>query len=515
MHQGIRAAPDPVKPAVIAAESAVSLSYGELTENSARLAGALHARGLERGDVVAILADLSPCGFETYWAALSSGLTFTPIDCSLSLEETAYVINDSGARALVVSAELDDLATELRPLTPGVDVRLAFGGVVDEHETYESVVLGSHTATVGESRGREMFYTAGVTGRPRATRVVAADGEPDEHTRCLRTLLTRSCAVDRDTVLLSALPFSDALGSQVAVSVHDAGGTVVTAARHSPEALLAAIEHYRVSVLHVAPAMLVRLVKLPQRVRDGYDLASVRAVIHSGAPCPAEAKQRAIDWLGPIVHEFYSGAERNVMSFIDATEWRARRGSVGRSVLGSVHVCDQNGDEVPRREVGTVYVERRAPAFWYHNAPDVTMAAQHPVRPNWTTVGDLGYVDDDGFLYLADRESFVITVDGGAVYPREVEDLLVMHPRVADAAVIGIPDERDGQQVKAVVQPERDAEPGPELARELIELARAHGGRHTVPRSVDFIDTVPRTAGGKLTKRSLMRKYALVDSVAP
>lgn len=502
-------------PAVIAAESAAALSHHELTENSARLAGALRDRGLSDGDVVAILAEASPRAFEAYWAALRSSLTVAPIDCSLSLEETAYVINDSGARALVASAELADLLTAVRPLTPDVDVRLAFGGAVGEHDSYESVLAGSHPARLRHTPARAMFYTAGVTGRPRAARTVAADGEQDEHARRLGELLRRWCTTGSATVLLSDMPFSDALGTQVAASVHGAGGTIVTMARRSPESLLAAIEYYRVTMLHVPPATLVGLLKLPQRVRDGYDLASLRAVIHSGAPCPPEAKQQAITWLGPIIHEFYSCTERNGMTFIDATEWLGRRGSVGRSVLGAVRVCDRDGAELPSGEVGAVYFERRSPPFWYQNAPDVTIAAQHPIHPNWTTVGDLGYLDEDGFLYLVERESFVINRKGVRVYPRAVEDVLVMHPLAADAAVIGIPDEHDGQQVKALVQLEHGAEPGPELARELIELARSRCGPHTLPRSVDFVESVPRTASGKLTKRALLRRYALADSVTP
>lgn len=513
MHPGNHALRHPHKPAVILPDAATSTSYGQLDTNATRLAGALRDRGLVAGDVVAILADSASQAFETYWAALRSGLTVTPIDCSLSLEETAYLINDSGARALVVSADLGELATALRPLTPSVEVRLAFGGAVEQHEPYASVVSGAQRALSEPARGRAMFYTAGVTSRPRGVRVVAPDGEPDEHTRRLGALLTRVCGIDSDTVLLSDMPFADALATQVSGAVHGEGGTVVATTRQSPETLLATIQRYRPTVLHLTPAMLVRLLKLPQRIRDGYDATSLRAVIHSGAPCPPQAKQRAIEWLGPIVHEFYSGAERAGMTVIDAEQWLARPGSVGRSVLGAIRICDEDGAELPCDQVGTVYFERPSASFWYHNAPRLTANAQHPIQPNWATMGDLGYLDAAGFLYLVDRGGFVINTKNGPVYPRAVEDLLVMHPRVADAAVVGVSDEQDGQQVRAVVVPADGVDAGHELARELIELAAARASSGAVPRGVDFADTVPRTASGKLTKRALMRKYALADGV--
>jgi fatty-acyl-CoA synthase len=253
--------------------------------------------------------------------------------------------------------------------------------------------------------------------------------------------------------------------------------------------------------------MFVRLLKLPEAVRSRYDVSSLKVAIHAAAPCPPEVKQAMIDWWGPVLHEYYSSTEANGITFIDSAQWLDRPGSVGRAGLGVLHVTDDEGKELATGDVGTVYFERDERPFEYHNDPDRTAAAQHPEHENWTTTGDLGFVDGDGYLFLTDRKAFTIISGGVNIYPREIEDVLVGHPSVLDVAVIGVPDDEMGEAVKAVVQPAPGVEGGPALEKELIEYVRGQIAHYKAPRTVDFTDFLPRTPTGKLVKQQLRDRY--------
>jgi fatty-acyl-CoA synthase len=257
----------------------------------------------------------------------------------------------------------------------------------------------------------------------------------------------------------------------------------------------------------MVPTMFVRMLKLDEEIRTRYDMSSLRVVIHAAAPCPVDVKLAMIAWLGPVIYEYYSATEVHGMTVIDTEEWLTHRGSVGRSVLGTLHICDDDGHELPVGSIGTVYFERDCLPFTYHNAPEKTAEAQHPAHPLWTTVGDLGYVDDEGYLYLTDRKSFMIISGGVNIYPQEVENALAMHPAVYDAAVIGVPDPEMGEQVKAVVQLNPGLPGSDELAADLIEYTRARIAHYKAPRSVDFVDRLPRTPTGKLVKGKLRERY--------
>lgn len=506
MHPDTPPGRDAGRLAVVAADSDEALTHADVAADTERLRGSR----TNAGDVVALLARASPRALGAYWAALRAGFAVVPIDCALSLEEVAYLVNDSGARVLVAAADVADLAAEVRPLTPCIERRFAFGGPIAGHETYEPTVPTPRGVLFGERWGHEIFYSAGVTGRPRAA---GSDETRNEYRRRLRHLLTGSCAVDSETVYHSTLPLADALAAQTLGVVHAAGGTVVTTTRPAPECALAAVERRQVTVLHLAPATLVGMLKLPETVRATYDLSSLRAVILSAAPCPPEAKRQAIMWLGPIVHEIYNCAERTGLTFLAAAEPPSKWGSVGRSLLGSVHICGPEGAEVPAGVTGRVYFEHDGRNPGAADLPDHNAFVGHPYHPDWSTPGDLGTLDDDGFLYLADREAFVIRSGGTVVYPREVEDVLVMHPGVADVAVIGIRDETIGQQIKAVIKVDPAAVAGLELERDIVEFARGRLSSEYLPRTIDFAEDIPRTESGKLAKRVLARKYALADSV--
>jgi fatty-acyl-CoA synthase len=271
---------------------------------------------------------------------------------------------------------------------------------------------------------------------------------------------------------------------------------------------LQAVERHHVTHSQWVPTMFVRMLKLPPQQRERYDLSSMRVAIHAAAPCSVEVKQAMIDWWGPILHEYYASTEGMGITLIDTPQWLDKPGSVGKAGMGVLHICDDTGKELPVGEVGTIFFERETLPFTYHNDPEKTKSAQHPEHPNWTTSGDLGYVDDDGYLYLTDRKAFMIISGGVNIYPQEIENALTLHPKVFDIAVIGIPDPEFGEQVKAVVQPAAGLTPGPELEHELLQFLRERMAHFKIPRSVDFVSELPRTPTGKLQKGKLRQSYA-------
>jgi fatty-acyl-CoA synthase len=284
------------------------------------------------------------------------------------------------------------------------------------------------------------------------------------------------------------------------------GGTVVMLRKFDARAALAAIERYGVTYAQFVPTMFVRMLKLPEEARASYDLSSLTGAVHAAAPCPVEVKDKMIAWWGPILDEYYGGTEGIGVTVIDAETWLAKRGSVGKPVLGTVRICaDETGDELPVGETGIVYFERERMPFEYHNDPERTQAAQHPLHSNWSTLGDIGHVDTDGFLYLTDRKSFMIISGGVNIYPQEIENALVLHPAIHDVAVIGIPDAEMGESVKAFVQPAPSAEPGPALAEEIIAFVKSRIASYKAPRSVEFVEQLPRTETGKLLKADLKK----------
>jgi fatty-acyl-CoA synthase len=282
------------------------------------------------------------------------------------------------------------------------------------------------------------------------------------------------------------------------------GGTVVLMERFDAEEALALIARYRVTHGLFVPTMFVRMLKLPKAARAGHDVSSVRAALHVGGPCPPEVKRAMIDWWGPAIAEYYAGTEANGATFIAAADWLDHPGSVGRAVRGTVHICREDGVEQPAGQSGTVWFESDT-RFEYHNDPDKT-AGVHDSR-GWSTLGDIGYLDEDGYLYLTDRAAFMIITGGVNVYPQEVENTLILHPAVADVAVFGVPNEEFGEEVKAVVQPAQGAVADGALARSIMDFGRDRLAHYKCPRSVDFVDALPRHDSGKLLKAALRQPY--------
>ena len=373
-------------------------------------------------------------------------------------------------------------------------------------ESYEFSVAAFPAEPLAEQwLGEIMLYSSGTTGRPKGVRRPLRLLKVDEDDMLVQ--FTRGYGFDADTVYLSPAPIYHAAPLAFSVGVQSNGGTVVMMPRFDAEAALAAIERYRITHSQFVPTMFVRMLKLPAEVRSRYDLSSHRLAIHAAAPCPVEVKRAMIDWWGPIIHEYYGGTEGNGMTRIDSAAWLAHPGSVGRPIIGVLHICDEAGNAVPAGESGLVYFERDQLPFAYHKDAERTRAAQHPLHPTWSTLGDVGYVDAEGYLYLTDRKAFMIISGGVNIYPREIEDVLVTHPAVRDVAVFGLPDADMGEQVKAVVELMDEATPSDTLAAELLAFARGRLAHYKVPKSMDFIEALPRLPTGKLYKQALRAEY--------
>ena len=505
VHPSIFAAKTPDKPAVIMAASGQTLTYRELDARSNQGAQLFRALGLETGDGIAVFADNSPRFFEICWAAQRAGLYYTCISTRLTAREVEYIVRDSGAKVLIASHSLHATASELVELLPEVD-RFMLGGVVEGYRSYEDAVARMPAVPIADqTAGADMLYSSGTTGRPKGVRH-ALSGESIDAPSPLLGLVVALFGASENSIYLSPAPLYHAAPLRYCMSMHRIGATVVVMEHFDAEAALAAIEKHKANISQWVPTMFVRMLKLPEEVRVKYDVSSMRSAIHAAAPCPVEVKRKMIEWWGEVLHEYYAGTEGNGFCYISSREWLAHPGSVGRSLLGPIHICDDDGNEVPNGEEGTIYFESEN-QFEYHNDPEKTASARHPRHPNWSTLGDVGRLDDDGFLYLTDRKAFMIISGGVNIYPQEAENLLINHPQVADVAVIGVPNEEFGEEVRAVVQPVRWEDAGPELADELMTFCRQNLASIKCPRAVDFERELPRHPTGKLYKRLIRDRY--------
>ena len=485
-----------------------SLSYAQLEEESIRLARVMHDQGLRRGDSVALISPNSPLYFITYWAAIRSGLYITAINNNLSVDEAAYIVNDCGARAFVVHGALADVGEKLIDLTPRVELRLAAGGPIPGHRDFDTALAAVSAEPLPDQPiGRDMLYSSGTTGKPKGIKAPLAEYQIGEEPDPLFAVFGEAYGFSADTIYLSPAPLYHSAPFRFSGMIQSVGGTVIVMPKFDPEAALAAIEKYKVTHSQWVPTMFIRMLKLPAEVRSRYDLSSHKVAVHAAAPCPVEVKQGMIEWWGPILQEYYAATEGVGATLIDSATWLRRPGTVGQALMGVLHICDDEGNDVPTGQPGVIYFERDEFPFEYHNAPEKTAAAQHPKHPTWGTTGDIGYVDEDGFLYLTDRKAFMIISGGVNIYPQEIENALALHPKVTDLAVIGIPDPEMGEQVKAVVQPADGVVPSAELEAELLGFLRERIAHFKVPKSVDFVTELPRTPTGKLVKHQIRARY--------
>jgi long-chain acyl-CoA synthetase len=491
------------RPALVIPETGETVTYGELESAANRGAHLLRRIGCKRGDVIAVLMDNESAIFEVSWAAQRIGLYLTSISTKLSMVDIAYILKDANARVLVTSDRLAPLAAEALREAPGVAGYAVNGPAEGLASWRDEVSHCSETPVPDESAGTDMLYSSGTTGRPKGVKPPLPQGALDE-TTALETMGTRLYGMSEDTIYLSTSPLYHAAPLRWAMTINRLGGTVVVMSHFDAEAALAMIEAHKITHATWVPTHFVRLLKLPPEVRTRYDHSSLRAVIHAAAPCPVAIKQAMIDWWGPIVHEYYSGTECCGITALASDEWLKRPGSVGKAVLGNVRILGPDGEELPTGETGDVYFAD-GPAFVYHNDPEKTAAAIN--ARGWATLGDVGHVDRDGYLYLTDRRSFMIISGGVNIYPQEIENCLVTHPKVADVAVIGVPDEDMGEVVMAVVQLAPDAVAGPELADELARFTRCALGGVKTPKAFEFRDELPREPTGKLMKRRLIDEF--------
>jgi long-chain acyl-CoA synthetase len=504
-YPGHYAEVDPERPAVIMGAAGTVVTYGELDERSNRLARLLHAAGLRPGDVLAVFMENNPRYAEVAWAALRSGLYLTPVNSHLTPDEVAYIIDDCGASAMISSAALATLCDQLPDPTIGrIPVRLVVGGGSERFDSYEQSIADHPGDRLGDERsGAYLFYSSGTTGRPKGVRQPMPEALPSLRQPRVEGL-ARLYGYREGMRYLSPAPMYHAAPLGASVSVQRYGGTVVMMERFDPADALSLIERHRITHSQWVPTMFIRMLRLSDEDRLGPDLSSHESATHAAAPCPVDVKRRMIEWWGPIVYEYYSGTELSGTTYITSEEWLEHPGSVGRPVQGSVHIVGEDGCELPAGEVGTIYFAGGSP-FEYLNDPAKTADAYLP--GGLSTMGDVGYVDDGGWLYLTDRRAHTIISGGVNVYPREAEDALLGHPAVADVAVLGVPDDDMGEQVKAVVQPVPSASTGPDLERELIAFCRERLAAFKCPRSVDFVDDLPRAPTGKLAKRVLRDRY--------
>ncbi|MFC3174077.1 acyl-CoA synthetase [Novosphingobium bradum] len=506
MYPGIYAKTTPDKPAAIRPATGEVLTYAELDDRSNRLAHLLRAHGVERGGHVAMFVENSLIYFDVIWACLRAGLYVTPINTHQTAENAAYVVDDCDATVLIASAALPASA-ELGRLSPRCTLKLAVGGALDGFADYETSLAGQPASPIAdESIGSMMLYSSGTTGRPKGILRPLIPGHPADGIPAVRSrpLLF---GFDSSTVYLSTAPMYHGAPFGTSAGVQSEGGTVVLMERFDGELALRLIEEYRITHSQWVPTMFIRMLKLPDEIRTRHDLSSHRSAIHAAAPCPIEVKRAMIDWWGPIIDEYYSSSENTCMTLIGSADWLAHPGSVGRPRTNPIHVCDEEGHELPLGQPGLIYGELGAAAFRYHKDPAKTAEATHPFHKDWMTSGDVGYLDEDGFLYLTDRKAFLIISGGVNIYPQAIEDALALHPKVADVAVIGVPNADLGEEVKAVVQPAPGVEPSTEVAQELMDFVCERLGRQLTPRSVDFTEELPRLPTGKLAKKALRDSY--------
>ncbi|MFM7525607.1 MAG: AMP-binding protein [Actinomycetota bacterium] len=495
--------------AVVMAGTGESLTYKQLDDGANRVSQLMTSHGLKPGDHVAMCLENHPRFFELVWGCHYAGLVYTCCSSRITTDELAYIINDCDAKVFITSKYKADQAEQIVAQTPKVLARYMLDGTTKNYDGYESAVAAQTSAPLAERfEGTDMLYSSGTTGRPKGVAFVYKP-EPLGTPPGLLMLAQFVFGFNDKTTYLSPAPLYHAAPLRFNMAVHRLGGTTVIMEHFDAQEYLAAIPKFSVSHTQVVPTMFVRMLKLPDAVRTKYDVSTLKTVIHAAAPCPVEVKRKMIEWWGPIIHEYYAGTEGNGFVYCNSEQWLAHPGTVGQALMGVMHILDEEGNELPAGETGTVFFESPT-VFEYHNDPEKTKSSRDPQGRGWSTLGDIGYMDDDKFLYLTDRKAFMIISGGVNIYPQESENVLINHPKVTDVAVFGVPNEDFGEEVKAVVQPvEMPASPAAAeaLAKELIAYCRSQLADVKCPRSVDFRPELPRHPTGKLYKRLLKDEY--------
>jgi long-chain acyl-CoA synthetase len=507
MYTGKHAKLRPLQPAFIMAGSGETVTYRELDARSNRLAHLFRRRGLRRLDHYAIFMENNSRFLEACGAGERSGLYFTCVNSFLTPSELAYILNNSQSRILITSVAKLDAAREALKECPKVEVCIVADGAGESDR-----IIGLKDATEGipstpiadESIGTAMLYSSGTTGRPKGI-LRPLPEQPPVQNLPIFDFLDKLWHYREGMIYLSPAPLYHS-APQAAVNLTlRAGGTAIIMEKFDPEHYLSLVEKWGITHTQLVPTMFSRMLKLPEEVRGRYDVSSLEIAIHAAAPCPALVKDDMIKWWGPIIHEYYGATEGLGFTACDSHEWLAHRGTVGKVLFGDLHILDENMRDCPPGTAGTVWFKTASP-FEYFNDPQKTKEARSS-DGSMSTVGDVGYIDSERYLYLTDRATFMIISGGVNIYPQECENLLITHPKIADAAVFGVPNADLGEEVKAVVQPMPGIEPCEALAEELIAFCSHSLSRQKVPRSIDFEAELPRLPTGKLYKRLLRDRY--------
>ena len=504
-HPSFHAEKTPDKPAYIMAETGETLTYAQLDRRSNQGAHLFVELGLKPGDHVAFLLENSLAFAEISWAAQRAGLIYTAISKYLKADEIAYIVRDCDAKVFITSPS-GTHETHLLADAPDAPLLYMTGAAAPGFVSWDVEVDAQPTTPVdNQFAGRDMLYSSGTTGRPKGVETQLTPVPHGTINPLLKLLCVDMCGVNQDSVYLSPAPLYHAAPLRFTMTAAAMGATVVVMKSFDAEAYLACVEKYRATHSQLVPTMFVRLLKLAPETRAKYDISSLRGAVHAAAPCPVEVKQQMIDWWGPVLVEYYAGTEGNGVTIINSKEWLQHKGSVGRAYVGKLRIVnEETGAMQPPGVDGVVYFDG-GPQFVYRHDPAKTKSAY--TKDGWSTLGDIGHLDADGYLYLTDRKAHMIICGGVNVYPQETEDVLIGHPAVLDAAVFGVPNEDLGEEVKAVVQLRDPSAASPALATELIAYCRARQSAIKAPRSVEFEAELPRTPTGKLLKRVLRDRY--------
>jgi len=497
---------DPEKVAFQMCESGEQVTYAQLNDRANQLAHLISDLGILPGDHVAFLMNNCRELMELCFGLDRSGVYYTLISTRLTTDEMAYIVQDCGARLFVYSSALELADKDLFSKLPNTLNCMRVGPSVEQwkHKDWTAECSKMPTSANAQAlQGGDMLYSSGTTGRPKGVLWPLPKTAAGQHTMLVK-LLAPLFGYDADCHYLSTAPLYHAAPLRHSMTVIKLGGTVTVMERFDALLALQTIERCRITHSQWVPTMFVRLLKLDKHVREKFDLSSMKMAVHAAAPCPVDVKEQMIDWWGPIVHEYYAGTENNGFCSITPNEWLQHKGSVGRASQGKLHICDEEGMPLEVGQTGAVYFSE-GPQFTYHN--DSVSTEQTRNSLGWTTLGDIGYLDEEGYLYLVDRKAFMIISGGVNIYPQEIENVLLQHPKVMDAAVVGVPSSDWGEEVKAVVQPVDPLDVGPVLAAELQAFCREKLADFKCPRSIDFDLELPRLPTGKLYKKLVKKRY--------